>query len=228
MSVIGLLLICAMLFVGIGSAEEAPGAETASEYIWNGAWSSPNYTVYITQDNSGISGAYVPMDFLEFDPGYLEGNVSSDGKTYSGIWIESGSNTNILSSDMMSFAISGYSDPQGPMTEPVHYTSNATRIGEIVDLANPWTGNYISEWKTYNLTQDGISLTGTNNPLPDVDDNSGVLNGTVSEDEMTYSGTWIEKGEYTFVMTDDELSINATITKSLEPDAIAQDMIFSK
>jgi hypothetical protein len=114
------------------------------------------------------------------------------------------------------------------MTEPFHYTTNATRIGEIVDPENPWTGNYVSEWKTYNITQDGHVVTGINEPLADIDDNSGVMNGTISEDGMSYTGTWIEKGGYTFVMAEDGLSINATVSKSLESDAVVEQMTFSK
>ena len=61
--------------------------------------------MYITQNESGIGGAYVPYDLDEFDPGRLEGNLSDDGKTFSGIWIETGSNTYTLSDDKMSFVI---------------------------------------------------------------------------------------------------------------------------
>jgi hypothetical protein len=73
-----------------------------------------------------------------------------------------------------------------------------------------------------------VVLTGINEPLADIDDNSGVMNGTISEDGMSYTGTWIEKGGYTFVMAEDGLSINATISKSLESDAVVEQMTFSK
>jgi len=226
--IFGIFLAFSMLCMSFGAAKDMTDVETASVYVWNGTWSSPNYTLYITQDGSGITGAYVPMDLLEYDSGYLEGNLSSDGKTYSGIWIESGVNTNTLSSDLMSFSISGYTNPQGPMTEPHHYTSNATRVGEIVDPDNPWTGDYVSEWKRYTIAQDGNAITGTNEPLPDIDDNAGVVEGTVSEDGMVFTGTWIEKGRYTYVMADDGMSINATFSKSLEPDALEEHVTFSK
>ena len=228
MSITGIVLVFSMVCIGFVSAQQADDTKPASEYTWNGTWSSPKYTMYITQDESGISGAYVPVDLFEYDPGLLEGNLSADGKTYSGIWIESGSNTNTLSDDMMSFTISGYADPRGPMTGPANYTSNATRVGEIADPANPWTGNYVSEWKSYNLTQDGTELTGTNDPLPGIDDNSGVITGTVSEDNMSFTGTWIEKGRFTFSIADDAQSMNVTITKGLEPDAVAEQMTFSR
>lgn len=224
----GLFLVLFILISGFVSAEEVTDVDTASEDIWNGTWNSAKYTVYISQDGAEIAGACVPMDFNEYDPGMLEGNISSDGKTYSGVWIETGGNSNTLSPDMMSFSISGYADPQGPMTEPANYTSNATRVGEIVDPANPWTGNYVSEWKTYNLTQDGTTLTEYKRAASGIDDNAGVINGTVSEDGMTYTGTWIEKGGFSFIMADDDMSIHATITKSLEPDAIEENLTFSK
>ncbi|MGV8110460.1 hypothetical protein [Methanospirillum sp.] len=73
-----------------------------------------------------------------------------------------------------------------------------------------------------------VVLTGINEPLADIDDNSGVMNGTISEDGMSYTGTWIEKGGYTFVMAEDGLSINATISKSLESDVVVEQMTFSK
>jgi len=54
------------------------------------------------------------------------------------------------------------------------------------------------------------------------------VEGTVSEDGMVFTGTWIEKGRYTYVMADDGMSINATFSKSLEPDALEEQMTFSK
>ena len=226
--IISIVLLFSMLCMGFVSAEQAHETTAASEYIWNGTWSTQNYSIYITQDASGISGAYVPVDLESFDPGRLEGNLSADGKTYSGIWVETGSHTNTFSDDLMSFSISGYTDPQGPMTEPAHYTSNATRVGEIVDQAHPWTGNFVSARKTYNITQDGNAVTGINEPLPGIDDNAGVANGTVSEDGKSFTGTWIEKGRFTFVMADDGTSMDVTITKGLEPGAQEEHWTFSR
>lgn len=74
--------------------------------------------MYITQNESGIVGVYVPYDGDELDPGRLEGNLSEDEKTFSGIWVETGSNTYTLSDDNMSFTIVGYSNPQASMTGP--------------------------------------------------------------------------------------------------------------
>lgn len=223
-----LLIFLAFICVCTGSAIQAAGTGQTSEYIWNGTWSAPDYTVYINQDASGITGEYVPFDLVSLDPGTLEGSVSDDGRTYSGEWIENGSNIYTLSDDKMSFAINGSSDPHGPMTGPAYYTSNATRVGDMVDPENPWSGSWITKKKTYNLTQKGTTLTGTNQPLPGVNDNPGVLEGIVSEDGRTYAGYWTEKGRFTFVMSDTGSFFNATMSKGPDPAAIIELMTFSK
>ena len=225
---VGVLVIFSLFCVCVGTAQQDDGPDNSSEYIWDGTWSSPNYTAYLKQDASGISGDYVPSDLNMLDPGFFEGNVSEDGKTYSGVWIETGSNTYTLSDDMMSFTIEGFSDPYGPMTAPANYTSNATRVGDILDPMNPWSGNWVSGKKSYNMTQQGASLTGVNQPLANVNDEAGVLEGTVSEDGKVYTGNWTEKGGFTFVMEDTGSSFNATIAKSLDKKAVIEHMIFTK
>lgn len=222
------LIIFLLFFAGIGSALQAPGTEDESEYVWNGTWSTPDYIFTIKQDQSGITGEYVPTNLSLLDPGRVEGNVSEDGRTYSGVWIETGSNTYTLSNDKMSFAILGFADPYGNMTEPAYYTSNATRIGDIPDPDNPWSGSWVTWKKSYNLTQNGTYLSGINQPLNNVNDESGLLDGIISDDGTTYTGNWTEKGSFTFVMSDTGSEFNATITKSLEPTAIVEHMIFSK
>ncbi|MDD1729307.1 MAG: hypothetical protein LUQ50_09580, partial [Methanospirillum sp.] len=207
------LMILSVFVVCTAYAENNTGSEKNTEYVWNGTWSTPDYTVYIMHNQSGITGEYVPTDLIQLDPGRLEGNISDDGKTYSGVWIETGINTYTLSDDMMSFTINGTADPQGPMTEPSIYSGTAKRVGEIVDSANPWTGNWASLNKTYNLTQAGTLLTGTNEPLAGVNDEASNLSGIVSADGITYNGNWIEIGGFTFVMSDNGSSFNATITK---------------
>ncbi|HWQ63895.1 MAG TPA: hypothetical protein VN429_05720 [Methanospirillum sp.] len=128
----------------------------------------------------------------------------------------------------MLFTISGFADPYGSMSKPAGYSYNASRIGEIIDPKNPWTGNWVTEKKSYNLTQNGSHLSGVNEPLTNVNDEVGSLSGTISENGTVYTGNWTEKGRFTFVMADDGLSYNATITKSLDPNAFVEHMVFSK
>ncbi|HWQ66400.1 MAG TPA: hypothetical protein VN372_05980 [Methanospirillum sp.] len=224
----GYLIIFAFLCVCVGSAEQATGTKSPSGFIWNGTWSTSNYTAYINQNESGIFGGYVPKDLNVLDPGRLEGNVSDDGKTVSGVWIESGSNTYVMSDNYVTFTIDGFADPYGPMSGPVNYTSNATRIGDFLDTNNPWTGNWTTWKKSYHLWQRGRSVTGVNEPLTNVNDETGILEGVISEDGKTYIGRWTEKGGFTFKMSDTGSAFNATITKSLDPGAVVEHMIFSK
>ncbi len=224
----GLLVIFCLFVVCTVSAVNSTELGEMSYYIWNGTWSTPDYTMYITQNQSGILGEYVPLDLDLLDPGRFEGNMSDDGRTFSGVWIETGSNTYTLSDDKMSFTINGSADIRGPMSKPAYYTSNATRIGEIVDSANPWSGNWASAKKSYNLTQNGKLLSGINMPLTNVNDENGTLSGVVSDDGTTYTGTWTEIGGLTMVMSENGSSFNATITKSLDPKAFVENVIFSK
>ncbi len=224
----GLLVIFGLFVICTASAVNGTDIGEKSDYIWNGTWSTPDYTMYIVQNQSGIGGEYVPKDLDLLDPGRFEGNLSEDGRTFTGIWIETGSNTYTLSDDKMSFTINGYADIRGPMTKLAYYTSNATRIGEIMDSANPWNGNWVSQKKSYNLTQNGKFLTGINTPLTNVNDENGTLSGVVSDDGTVYTGTWNEIGGLTMVMSENGTSFNATITKSLDPKAFVEHEVFSK
>jgi len=223
-----LLVMCSLCAMCIVSAENDANEEITSEFAWNGTWTNPDYTMYITQNESGIVGAYVPYNLDELDPGRLEGNLTEDGKTFSGIWIETGSSNYTLSDDKMSFEIVGYSDPQASMTSPVIYFSNATRVGEIFDFDNPWTGDWVTNWKNYHITQNGTQMSGNGEPLANVTDEMGTFSGIVSDDGIRYNGTWIEQGRFTFTLADDGSSYDATITNSLEPSAKEEYTIFSK
>lgn len=222
------LVICCICALGIVSAENTTANNNTPVNTWNGTWNNPDYTMFFLQNQSGISGEYVPADLTQLDPGRLEGNVSDDGKTFSGIWIETGTNTNTLSDDKMSFTISGFADPYGSMSKPAGYSYNATRIGEITDSGNPWTGNWVTEKKTYHLTQNGTQLSGVNEPLTNVNDEVGNLSGTISENGSVYTGNWTEKGRFTFILAEDGSSFNATITKNLDPNGFVEHMMFTK
>lgn len=226
--IIGLLLFITLLFGFLASAEEVVLKDTSSENIWNGTWTGTNFTIYIEQDNSGITGEYEPMDPQLIDPGMLEGNVSEDRKTYSGVWIESGSALQTLSDDNMSFTINGSVNPYGTLSDPLYFLSNATRIGEISDPENPWTGNWTTERKLYVFTQDGTSVSGSNQPLSGINDESATLEGTLSDDRRIYTGNWTETGIFSFVISDDGSTFNATIHESLDPSSNADIITFTK
>lgn len=222
------LLICSICALCIVSAENTTANNNTSVSAWNGTWSNPDYTMYFLQNQSGISGEYVPTDLTLLDPGRLEGNVTDDGKTFSGIWIETGTNTYTLSDDKMSFTISGFADPYGSMNKPAGYSYNASRIGEIIDSKNPWTGNWMTDKKSYHLTQNGTHLSGVNEPLTNVNDEVGNLSGTISENGSVYTGNWTEKGKFTFDLVEDGSLFNATITKNLDPNGFVEHMVFTK
>jgi len=174
-----------------------------------------------------MTGEYVPYDFDMYDPGVIEGVLSEDGMTFSGKWIESGSFIDTLADDNMSFTANGSSNPVATMTQPYSFTFIAQRSGDI-DPENLWNGSWSTDRKIYEFIQNGTAVTGVNQPLPGVDDESGIMEGTVSEDGRTISGTWTETGLLVFVISDDGTSINATINESLDPASIADIVTFTK
>lgn len=223
----GVMVLIALLSISFVSAEDTR-SDTGGEFIWNGTWEGTNFTIFIQQDATGITGEYEPADGAMLDPGRLEGTISDDGITYSGVWIESGSVVQTLSDDNMSFVINGTIDPFGTMTEQVLHSAIATRVGEIEDPENPWTGNWTTGRKIYSFLQDGTSISGTNHPLEGVNDESGSLNGTVSEDGREYSGNWTETGIFIFTISEDGSSMDAIIHESLDPESNADRVTFTK
>ncbi|MDD1724059.1 MAG: hypothetical protein LUQ07_02890 [Methanospirillum sp.] len=216
--VTGCVLVFLVFFCS-GSAEETHQEAVLPDNTWTGTWTAENETLFIEQNGSEISGSYVPFDLDNYDTGRLEGSLSEDGKIFSGIWTDSGSMDLTLSEDMMSFSGNGLINPEGNMTEPYTYEATGTRDGEVTDTKNPWTGSWITPRKTYNLTQDGVSITGTNKPLPGSGDEPGVFEGTVQDDGKAMSVNWTETGNFVFTLSDDGTSFTGTYTYELDPSS---------
>lgn len=209
MAALVLVLLCA------GTAAQVPDPGNA----WNGTWTDEMFTVVIQQSGTEIAGYYVPFDPEAYDSGLLEGTLSEDQKIFSGVWTESGNQESTLSDDGMSFNGTGSTNSVGSFTEPQTYETTGTRVGTPADPDNLWTGSWETPRKVYNLTQDGTIISGTNEPLPETDDEPGVFEGTVSEDGKTVSLEWIESGNFTFILSDDGMFWNGTYTNVLDPSA---------
>ena len=211
----GILAVFVLCFICVGSAEQVEAANQ-TEYVWNGTWASENFTLFIAQNESGISGSYIPDDPELYDAGILEGTLSDNGNTLSGVWTESGLFSETLSSDGMSFNGTGSSNPQGNMDEASIYNNTGTRVGKLADSDNIWSGAWVTERKSYNYTQDGLSITGTNQPLPGIDDEPGSMVGTVSDDGKIITGKWVETGNFTFIISKDGSFFNGTYNVNLD------------
>ncbi|PKL59616.1 MAG: hypothetical protein CVV33_06900, partial [Methanomicrobiales archaeon HGW-Methanomicrobiales-4] len=203
-------------FFGPVYAEPVPDANN-NAYPWNGTWVSDDFTLFILQNVSEISGDYVPLNFELYDPGHMQGTLSEDGKTFSGICTEKGFLKLNLSDDEMSFSGVGVIPPLGSMSEPYVYERNGTRSENLSDLDNKWSGTWTTPKKTFELIQNGTYVFGTNEPLlPEVKDEPGLFEGTVSEDGKTITLNWLETGNFTFTLSDDGSFFNGTY--HVEPD----------
>lgn len=222
-----LLTVLFLFLTGFGLAEQEGDNLSTNENIWNGTWECPVHIFLIEQNSSVITGRYDSKNPEMFDTGVLEGTVSEDGKTYSGEWIEFGTFDYTLSEDNMSYSGTVTTSTQRiNQVDFVHMSdlTNATRVGEVADPDNLWTGDWASVRKTHNYVQNGTIVSGTNQILPGVKDQPGVLEGSVSEDGRTITGTWIETGNFNFTISDDGSSFNGTFSVSLDPEADAMSM----
>ncbi len=174
--------------------------------------------IHYLQNGSVVTGIYLPFDMDAYDAGSVKGVVSEDLRTHSGIWIETGRINFSLSEDGMSLTGTG-TVGDGVLDEPVQYEVTATRVGEIADPESLWSGSWITPRKTYNLTQNGTYVSGTNQPLAGIEDDPGTFEGILSDDEMFFSGTWTETGTYSYTLSEDTMSFSGTYTDTLEPSA---------
>ncbi len=200
-----------------GLADEIRGVPGDAENPWNGTWISQYYTLFIQQNGLEIGGSYVPFDLDTYDAGLLTGSLSEDKRTFSGVWTESGFMNGTMSEDTMSFLGSGSNNPAGNMSDPYRYERTVTRVGAIPDPNNPWSGTWKTQRKTYHLVQNGTILTGTHEPLPDIEDEPGIFQGTVSDDGISASLKWLESGSISFTLSDNGSYYNGTYTVDLDP-----------
>jgi hypothetical protein len=206
----GIGIIGILLFLCAGTADQVPDAGNASEQIWNGTWESDGYTLFIKQNDTAIAGTYEPLNISLADPGVLTGSLSADGKVFSGTWTESGSLNMVLADDKMSYVGAGTVRPDESVNESGAYTVLGTRMESSFDPEKVWNGTWVTEHVVNALTQDGTTVTGIHHPLPGIEDEPGLFEGTVSEDGKTLNGTWMETGNFTFTLADDGMSWNGT------------------
>lgn len=228
LSYTAVVAVSLLLLISSGYAEQNSSSESPSEQIWNGTWACSNHFFHLEQSSAGITGWYEPKNQNVTDTGLLEGSVDETGMNYSGVWVESGTVNLTLSADNVSYSGVITTNPLGTMTEPALHPVNATRIGEIVDQENLWTGDWQSQRKVYTFIQNGLEVSGSNKPLPGVHDQPGMLEGTVSGDGRTIMGNWTETGTFNFTMSAGNSSFNATYYETLEPEANSSFMIAEK
>lgn len=226
-----LLTIFIPMFAGIGSAEQDNDELCTAENVWNGTWECPIHLFLIEQNSSVITGRYDSKNSDMYDTGVLEGTLSGDGMTYSGKWTELGSFNYTFSDDNMSYTGTAMTSPQHiRRVDYIHpgNVTDATRVGEITDPDNLWTGDWTSARKTHHYIQNGSVVSGTNQVLPSVNDQPGILNGTVSEDGRMITGTWIETGYINYTVSDNGSYFNGTFSVSLAPGSEAKFMTAKK
>lgn len=211
--------IIILLIPGVCFAEEQIHAESKGVNLWNGTFSSDLSSLTIHQNGTEISGLYIPKDDALSDPGVLEGTLSEDEKTFSGKWTETGPFRLVMDDDAMTYNGTIGISLNGEIINPETSTTNGTRKGSSFNPENLWSGTWNNPHMLNTWVQDGFTVTGLYSPMENVNDEPGVMEGTVSDDGNIFSGTWKESGNFTFHLSDDGSYFNGTYSVSLDPDA---------
>jgi len=182
---------------------------SADENIWNGTYTDATHTMYISQNGENIQVFYTPFDRY-LDAGILEGALSTDGRIFSGRWIESTSQIWNLSEDRMSYSAVGYRSQISELPERMPWNTQGTRVGEITDPVNIWSGVWKSTRSERTITQDGTSVTGIYHRYDGPEKEDGVVEGTVSDDGKTLTINLTESGYFSFILSDDGQYFNGT------------------
>jgi len=214
-----ILLLFILMGAGFGTADTLSDSMDQENW-WNGTWISEEYSITIFQNGSLIAGSYEPDDPMIRDPGMLKGTLSDDKRVFSGIWTESGPFEVVLAEDNMSYSGTGGVKSDDSGDEAVTYSILRTRMGDISDPDNLWTGEWDNERGTQTMTQNGTIVTGSYIPYSLDEDEPGLIEGVVSDDGRELSATWYEAGLFTFTISTDGLYFNGTYGTDLSDSAV--------
>jgi hypothetical protein len=200
----GLMVLIGIIGVGCSAAETEENM-TGVEIGWAGTWIDNTGTLVLTEDGLNVTGVYTEPQTAVSET--IEGTISEDGKVLSGSWSLTGPFTYAISDDGTYFnGTFGYGEIN--TVDEVNNTWNGTLTSEAV-AENPWSGSWNSAiGAVTTLIQDGKAVNGTYEKI-DPEDFS-VIEGNVSEDGETLSGTWTEIGLFTLTMSDDGMNFNGT------------------
>lgn len=197
-----MVLFLSCVFVCVAEEMDA-GSDIISD--WSGTWNCDVNTLNLTQDGNLVIGIYdKPEDMVVLK---MEGNVSEDGKVFSGSWSDTGKIEFILSDDGKSF--NGTYVSSG--LNNVDYDSDNTWNGTLLDEADPehpWSGSWDSGMNSItNLSQDDNAVYGSYVTPGDV---LLTIDGLLSEDGKKLIGTYSDEGLFIFTLSEDGNSFNGT------------------
>jgi hypothetical protein len=101
------------------------------------------------------------------------------------------------------------------------WTCSADQMPETgVMGTDVWNGTWESDLFILAIQQNGSVISGIYHPKEGARSDAGVLEGMVSPDGKTCSGTWTDTGPFRFVMNNDAMSFSGSVGISLNGEVI--------
>lgn len=195
--VLGLVVINMIFFTCIASAE-SNGTSSDVQPSWSGKWQSLLYIETLIQNETSVTGTYIPIESTLNDNGIINGTITNNGSILEGTWTEKGDiKINILNDTTLD-GLWTYSD------EPQLFS----KIDDINDIAGTWSSNSLA----LNLQKNGYEVTGAYESIDNETGVSGIINTTISSDGKQLTGSFNESGKLLFILSDDGSYINGTYT----------------
>jgi len=196
--IFGIIVLSILLSVNCALAESNDFSSSDNETPWTGVWQSMRYYETLTQVGNEVSGPYVPFDSSVNDIGVINGTISDNASVVTGTWSESGDITLTPSDDNSTMDVVWAYDTLE------HFIKS--------DGDTSLDGTWNSENLTLSLDSEGTEVSGIYSSLLENSNVGGYFNGTISLDGTEITGTFVEEGDFTFIISDDGSYFNGTYT----------------
>jgi hypothetical protein len=199
-------LVIVMMSSAVMASESDQNSVAAAN--WTGMWDSESFLYQFTEDGKTVSGTFQSKKIGSADTGWINGTTGENENVLTGFWSQVGP---VLLTKDNDTTLSG----------TWGYYSNATNGGSFTftgEDTDGWSGTWVSDSHIFNLSQNGLSVTGTFEVRGKSPVQTGPVEGTLNDDETEFSGTWNETGAILFTMSEDLNSFNGT--HGYDPDTL--------
>jgi hypothetical protein len=200
--VLGFVVISMILLTCIVSAE-SNATISKTQPSWSGEWQSLLYTQTLVQNETHVTGTYVPIESTLKDNGIINGTLTNNGSILEGTWTEKGDITFNVLNDTTLDVLWAYSDE----------AQQFMKTDGEKDIVGTWNSSSLG----LNLQKNGSQVSGTYESIDNQTGVSGIINATISPDGKEIAGSFSESGKILFILSEDGSYVNGTYTYGDKP-----------